>query len=160
MWRWYDDNCQTTTIQLSWTLNITIYDNFILPIPTLHCWAYRLFSLIVGVALTPEAVTEAVKEVEWKLLCICLCVPDSKCDEIKSQYPAKYHRKVLVDWWFSTDPAPSWRRLVYRLDVLILLSSETVEKIRCNVEPVQGTLSTLCMYVTCSLIQTAFNSLE
>jgi len=25
MWRWYDDICKTTTIQLLWALNITIY---------------------------------------------------------------------------------------------------------------------------------------
>ena len=35
MWGRYDDNCKTTTIRLSWALNITIYNNInILPIPT------------------------------------------------------------------------------------------------------------------------------
>jgi len=37
MWRQYDDNCKTTTIQLSWDLNVTMYDNIdILPIPTVE----------------------------------------------------------------------------------------------------------------------------
>jgi len=32
--RQYDNNCKTTTIQLSWALTITTYDNIdILPIP-------------------------------------------------------------------------------------------------------------------------------
>ena len=36
MWRRCGDNCKTTTIWLSWALNITIYDNIdILPIPIL-----------------------------------------------------------------------------------------------------------------------------
>ena len=39
-------NCKTTTIQLSWTLNITIYDNIdLLPIPTkVHARIVNVFS--------------------------------------------------------------------------------------------------------------------
>ena len=90
--------------------------------------------------LTLEAVTEAVKEVTWDNLCICLHIPASKCDEIEVQCPAKDRQRVLVEWWLSTDPAPSWRRLVQQLDD----SGDTAsaDKIRCRVEPVQGVFAT------------------
>ena len=105
-----------------------------------------LFSLTAVAPLTPEAVTDAVKEVDWGLLCQCLYVPDSKCDEIKAHYPPEDHRKVLVDWWFSTDSAPSWRRLIQRLDYWgdegYSSCSRAADKIRHNAEPVEGMCST------------------
>jgi len=105
-----------------------------------------LFSMTTGAPLTPEVVTEAVKDMEWGDLCWCLRAPNSKCDEIRTQYPPRDHRRVLVGWWFSTDPAPSWRRLIQRLDAR--KDTETADKIRCNAEPVEGMLSTymsMCM---------------
>ena len=107
-----------------------------------------LFSLTAAAPLTPEAVTEAVKEVSWWTLCWCLCAPDSKRYEIGDHYPPEDRRRVVVDWWFSTDPTPSWRRLISRLD--LFNESETADKIRHNAEPVEGMLSTcmpVCSYV-------------
>ena len=107
-----------------------------------------LFSLTAAAPLTPEAVTEAVKEVTWDHLCDCLYVPPSKRGEILAHYQPENHRRVLVDWWFSTDPTPSWRRLIHRLDCRG--ESETADKIRHNAEPVEGMLSTcmpVCSYV-------------
>ena len=107
-----------------------------------------LFSLTAAAPLTPEAVTEAVKEVKWVFLCDCLYVPGSKHDEILAHYPPDDHRRGVVDWWFSTDPTPSWRRLIQRLDDWD--ESETADKIRHNAEPVEGMLSTcmpVCSYV-------------
>ena len=105
-----------------------------------------LFSLTAAAPLTPEAVTEAVKEVEWKWLCICLCVPDSKRDEIRDHYPPEDHRRVLVDWWLSTDPTPSWRRLIHRLDFYDYSEIEihVADKIRHNAEPVDGMCMPVC----------------
>ena len=90
--------------------------------------------------LTPEAVTEAVTLVTWDNLCICLRVPASKCDEIELHFLANDRQRVLVEWWLSTDPSPSWRRLIQRLDD----SGDTAsaDKIRCNLEPVQGVFAT------------------
>ena len=99
-----------------------------------------LFSLTAASPLTPEAVTEAAKEVDWWKLCWCLCVPRSKRDEILAHYLPEDLRRVVVDWWFSTDPTPSWRRLIHQLDEYG--ASETADKIRHNVEPVEGMLST------------------
>ena len=107
-----------------------------------------LFSLTAAAPLTPEAVTEAVEEVWWRTLCGCLCAPDSKRDEIQDHYPPEDRRRVLVDWWLSTDPTPSWRRLIRQLDYYGY--SVTADKIRHNAEPVEGMLSTcmpVCSYV-------------
>ena len=107
-----------------------------------------LFSLTAAAPLTPEAVTEAVKKVKWEILCGCLYVPPSKRAEIGDHYPPEDHLRVLVDWWLSTDPTPSWRRLIHRLDCCG--ASETADKIRHNAEPVEGMLSTcmpVCSYV-------------
>jgi len=73
---------------------------------------HHLFFLAAATPLTPEAVTEAVKEADLDQLAWCL-YGTSRVDDIKSHYPPEDHRRVLVDWWFSTDPAPSWRRLIY-----------------------------------------------
>ena len=114
----------------------------------LLCAFIALFFLTAVAPLTPEAVTEAVKEVDWGLLCRCLGVPESKCDEIEAHHPPEDHKRVLVDWWFSTDPAPSWRRLIHQLDY-----GYEGDKIPYSPEPVQGMLSTLmwvCMDIHCS----------
>jgi len=107
-----------------------------------------LFSLTAAAPLTPEAVTDAVKDVKWDDLCQCLYVPDSKCNEIKAHYPPEDHKRVLVDWWFSTDPAPSWRKLIHQLDCRDYWGedhsscSRIADKIRHNAEPVEGMCST------------------
>ena len=104
-----------------------------------------LLSLSAAAPLTPDTVIQAVKEVDLKRLCGCLCVPDSKRDKIKVQYPPNAHRMGLVGWWFSTYPAPSWRRLIHGLDLYSegsdTLCRKTADKIRGNAEPVQGMLS-------------------
>ena len=127
-----------TEIWYSYNVLSSVYSvNFIVP--------------TVGALLTPETVTEAVEEVDWDQLCWCLRVSDSKCDEIQNHYAPKDHKRVLVDWWFSTDPAPSWRKLIQRLDHSG--ETETVDRIRCNAEPIQGLLSIL---MALGFIHTAF----
>ena len=129
-------------VQLQYGLPCTVF-NFI-----------ALFSLTAAAPLTPETVTAAVKEVTWDDLCWYLHVPPSKHDEILAHSPSEDHRRVLVDWWFITNPAPSWRELIHRLDFFCGLG--TAANIRHNAEPVEGMLSK-CMpcAVTCSLIHTA-----
>jgi len=91
--------------------------------------------MATAVPLTPETVTEAVKDVQWDDLCWCLRAAPSKCQEIRTQFLADDHKRLLVDWWLSTDPAPSWRRLIHQLDCR---DTRSANKIRRNVEPVQG----------------------
>ena len=128
-------NRHFSIVQLQYGLPCTVF-NFIAP-----------FSLTAAATpLTPETVTEVVKEVKWDDLCWYLRMPPSKCDEILAHSPSEDHRRVLVDWWFTTNPAPSWRELIHRLDIFC----HSVDKIRHNAEPVEGMFSTcmpVCSYV-------------
>ena len=112
-----------------------------------------LFSLTAAAPLTPEAVTAAVKKVYRNTLCWCLCVPPTKHDEILANYPPEDHSRVLVDWWFFMDPTPSWRRLIHQLDCYG--ESEIADKIRHNVEPVEGTY-VVYMHASVQLHVTSF----
>ena len=81
-------------------------------------------------------------------LCDCLYIPQSKRVSIEKQ-PKSEHRKLLAEWWLLTDPAPSWRSLIRGIDWW----EETLaaDKIRNNAEPIQGTLSCLCVHVACHM---------
>ena len=114
--------------------------------------------LVAGVQLTLQNVTTAINNVEWISLCKCLCVPESKRRHIEQQ-ASEHHKRMLVEWWLLTDPAPSWRRLICRLDSFSQDPScaATADLIRHNAEPVQGMLSTfMSSYViklhTCQLL--------
>lgn len=106
--------------------------------------------LAAGVPLTLHNVTTTISNIEYDVLCECLCVPESKRRHIEQQAP-EHHRRMLGEWWLLNDPAPSWRRLISRLDyygdpgsVMDYDSScaATADLIRHNAEPVQGMLST------------------
>ena len=104
--------------------------------------------LAAGVPLTLHNVTTTTKNVDWVTLCECLHVPQSKRRHIEQQAP-EHQRRMLGEWWLLTDPAPSWRRLISRLDYYgdPMLSNNascaaTADLIRHNAEPVQGMLST------------------
>ena len=105
--------------------------------------------LAAGVQLTLHNVTTTTKNVDWVTLCECLCVPESKRRHIEQQ-ASEHQRRMLGEWWLLTDPAPSWRRLITRLDYFgdpIALEydsscASTADLIRHNAEPVQGMLST------------------
>ena len=96
-----------------------------------------------GVPLTLHNVTTATDNiVKWNILCECLRVPESKRRHIEQQ-ATEHHRRMLVEWWLLNDPAPSWRRLIVRLDLFYHDScAATADLIRHNAEPVQGMLST------------------
>ena len=105
--------------------------------------------LVAGVQLTLQNVTTAVNNLEWISLCKCLCVPESKRRHIEQQ-ASEHHKRMLVEWWLLTDPAPSWRRLICCFDYygspgLSMYDpscAATADLIRHNAEPVQGMLST------------------
>ena len=107
------------------------------------------FCFHIGIPLTVQNVTIAIKNVEWDSLCQCLLVSKSKRSEIEAQHPVEDHRKVLIEWWFLNDLAPSWRRLIQRLDCFgssswrgdDSLCGYVADTIRHNAEPVQGMFS-------------------
>ena len=67
---------------------------------------YYIF-LAADVACTLDNVRAVIKNVEWNLLCKCLCVPESKIRNICEEYPFEQQRRVLVEWWLLNDPAAS-----------------------------------------------------
>ena len=127
-----------------WCLSSHVYCSY---------WLYDyiaglVFSLMftffaVAVPLTLENITKALQRVEWRSLCHCLCVSDTKKLEIESKHPNKHHRRVLAEW-LHTDPAPSWRRLIQTLDCYY---QDVADNIRHNAEPVQGMLSTYTLFI-------------
>ena len=93
--------------------------------------------------------TRVFNDVELDFLCEYLLVPKSKQFEIEAQHPVEDRKKVLIEWWFLNDPAPSWRRLIQRLDCFNSstwggnesLCGYIADTIRHNAEPVKGMLS-------------------
>lgn len=70
-------------------------------------------------------------------------MPASKRVELEREAPND-RRGALVNWWMMSDPTPSWRRLISRLD-FYCQTRETADRIRHNAEPVHGMLFA-CMY--------------
>ena len=67
---------------------------------------------------TPMNVLRAVREVkDTGLLGDCLGVPDSKQDEIKSQFSSEaQQRKAYINYFIEHDPDSSWRSVICVLD--------------------------------------------
>ena len=89
MWRRCDDNCKTTTIRLSWALNITIYDNIdILPIPSRF------------VCVDAQSIRGLVPAV-----CLCffrqsetrVCTSTQKFTAVNETYPTVYHFQHSIE---------------------------------------------------------------
>ena len=143
-------------LQLEFFLDI-LYNKFFL-LPYCHnTWSdvvlltSSVLPLAAGVPLTLHNVTTAINNVKWEMLCTCLCVPQSKKDHIEQQ-GFEHQKRMVAEWWLLTDPAPSWRRLIGRLDFYDYDPSctEAADFMRHNAEPVQGMLSTfifLFMYM-------------
>ena len=143
-------------LQLEFFLYI-LYNKFFL-LPYCHnTWSdvvlltSSVHPLAAGIPLTLHNVTTAINNVEWEILCACLCVPESKKDHIEQQ-SSEHQKRMVAEWWLLTDPAPSWRRLIGRLDYYDYDPSctEAADFMRHNAEPVQGMLSTfifLFMYM-------------
>ena len=160
-------------LQLEFFLDILYNKLFLLP----YChntWSdvvlltsLSVLPLTAGIPLTLHNVTTAINNVEWEILCTCLCVPESKKDHIKQQ-SSEHQKRMVAEWWLLTDPAASWRRLICRLDLYFADPScaAAVDFMRHNAEPVQGMLSTFvslfmctCNYITVCVATTCSNNL-
>ena len=110
------------------------------------CLSYILHA---DVPLSPSNVMEAVREVErwwgYPKLAYWLCIPQSKQDEIRRNFPDEMEQKrQAISYWINTDPLASWRRLIRALDE----SEETkvADSIRSNAEPLTGIVTMYYMY--------------
>ena len=87
-----------------------------------------------------EHLLKAVEPVNLERLCECVYLPDSK-----QHLDDNVTRRVLVEYWLLSDPAPSWRRLLQRLDWAYytygdMTCASAADAIRHVVEPIQGML--------------------
>ena len=92
---------------------------------------------------------KAVEYINLERLCWCVYLPDSKRSEIPSNQSVA--RRVLIEYWLLNDPAPSWRKLLQRLDEAYfaygdMTCAAAADAIRHVAEPIQGTLFTF-LYV-------------
>ena len=151
-------------LQLEFFLDI-LYNKFFL-LPYCHnTWSdvvlltlSSVLPLTAGIPLTLHNVTTALNNVEWEPLCKCLCVPQSKKDHIEQQ-SYEHQKRMFAEWWLLTDPAPSWRRLIGRLDyygVAYASCAAAADFIRHNAEPVQGMLSTFISLFMCTHVITFY----
>ena len=169
--KFYPVTCMLLSwLQLEFILDILYSKFFLLPYchntwsdVVLLTWSSVLL-LAAGVPLMLHNVTTAINNVEWEILCVCLCVPQSKKDHIEQQASsAEHHRRMLAEWWLLTDPAPSWRRLIGCLDCCgdprfgdDPSCAAAVDFIRHNAERVQGMLSTFISLFMCTHVITVW----
>ena len=87
-----------------------------------------------------EHLLKAVEDINLEQLCRCVYLPDSKEHELPSKRSVA--RRVLVEYWLLNDPAPSWRRLLNRLDTYDgdATCASAADAIRHITEPIQGML--------------------
>lgn len=109
---------------------------FIVPV---HIWSV----IAEPPELTSENIVKAVEGVWWKLLGICLSIPESKLDEIQRLYSDDSKRcQPLIHHWLDLDPSPSWRRVITALDnISWIKGSEIADRIRSYAEPLTGMFS-------------------
>ena len=96
--------------------------------------------LALAIDVTVEAVLRAVEDVEnFMELGKWLSVPVSKLHEIEQQYTIEMERKRgVLEYWFMMDPSPSWRRVIWALDMMN--RHQAADEIRDNAKPVVGTV--------------------
>ena len=87
---------------------------------------------------TPMNVLRAVREVkDTDHLGECLNVPQSKQDEIKSQFSSEaQQRKAYINYFIEHNPEASWRSVICALDQMG--SVEAADNIRHLAEAVPG----------------------
>ena len=76
-----------------------------------------------------------------------LRVPRHKHDEIKRQHSTRANQtRATVEHWLSVDPTPSWRRLVWALE--ISEEHQAADRVKPYVEPLTGDIvrGSACMY--------------
>ena len=121
------------------------------------------FMCTPGVPLTPSNVIGAVEEVRrvWREirglrlvlgLAARLCIPQSKEDEIKHNFPDELEqKKQMISYWINTDPLAGWRRLITALDWI-----RETHLIRSNAEPLTGIIVKYMMFIMYTLIHVMF----
>jgi len=102
MWRRYGNNCKSTMIQLSWALNITIYDNIdILPIPCGEtvCWQRAHYPMEAFKLLHLQDITFCVQRwgpFEWMYYGPLLCKRCSKWQPL-----TVFVLMASLLWWWT-----------------------------------------------------------
>ena len=82
----------------------------------LWCVGVHLCSVFNSAALTVTNVAKALKEIKWRRLCRLLDISDSKRGELEVSCPGiELCRERAIQWWITTDPLASWRRIVDHL---------------------------------------------
>ena len=111
----------------------------------LHSMSYPLsqcvFICTPGVPFTPSNVMRKVKEVRrwWGngSLTNYLCIPKSKQEEIRRNFPDEMEQKrQSISYLINTDPLAGWRRLITALDRMGKF--QLADRIRSNAEPLIG----------------------
>ena len=103
---------------------------------------YILLTINAGIVpLTPSNVLRAVGKVDNWLddegLGYWLFIPSVKRVSIRHKFLNKSEQKrQMVDYWMTTDPLASWRRLITALDWMG--ETEVADSIRSNAEPLPG----------------------
>ena len=94
--------------------------------------------IAVGMTFTTMNVLRAVREVEdTDELGLWLGVPKPKRQEIRSQFSSVVEqRKALINYFIENDPEPSWRTVIWALDVM--QEKEIADDIRHLAEHVPG----------------------
>ena len=100
-----------------------------------------IYMYIPGVPFTPSNVMRKVKEVRrwWGngSLTYYLCIPKSKQEEIRRNFPNEMEqKKQSISYLINTDPLAGWRRLITALDRM--RKSQLADPIRPNAEPLTG----------------------
>ena len=102
--------------------------------------------MAADIPLNVEHLLKAVEYANLEHLCHCVYLPDSKKWELSSNESVA--RRVLIEYWLLNDPAPSWRRLLQRLDDFFSdkTCASAADAIRHIAEPIQGMFFTF-LYV-------------
>lgn len=92
----------------------------------------------VGMAFTTMNVLRAVRKVEnTDEFGLWLSVPKPKQREIQRQFSSvTEQKKALINYFIENDPEPSWRTVIWALDVMG--EKEIADDIRHLAEPVSG----------------------
>ena len=91
----------------------------------------------VDMTFSTMNVLRAVQEVDTDRLGLCLSVPQSKREEINSQFlSVPQRRKQMIKYWMETDPLASWRSVIVALDWKG--EKKAADAIRHMAEPVTG----------------------
>ena len=86
--------------------------------------------------LTVDGALRVVEGVQnWRRLGWRLWIPTSKLDDIRQLSPSE-RKKAVVTYWMENDPFPSWRQLLWALDMME--EKAIADSIRHYAEPLTG----------------------